>query len=353
VQHADPDLVALALQGDKAAFAELVGRHRPSLVTLCRRMLGDQALAEDAAQEAVLAAWLGLDRLRRPDRFGAWLVGIGLNVCRNMLRTRRWDQPLDSRIPDNGGDPHEAAEAMELAEAVQRAIVALPPGQRAAATLFFLEDMSYRDVADALDIGIGAVKTRLYKGRVRLRDQLSDQWKEKPMPVPVRVSDVHRLGDERFVVVLQEQPGDRRLPIWIGQAEACALAFSLESADLPRPGPYHLVARLLELAGWRLRQARIDRLEGGTFYAALEISGPGGDVTLDARPSDALNLALQVGAQITVEPTVLDAVEQGDPRWGADRVIADSQATAPGIVQEVRERMEAVLRSLQEKAAEP
>jgi len=82
----DAALVRLAREGDKQAFAVLLARHRRMLLALCRRALGDPGLAEDAAQEAALEALLGLDRLRQPERFGSWLAGIGLNVCRRWRR---------------------------------------------------------------------------------------------------------------------------------------------------------------------------------------------------------------------------------------------------------------------------
>ena len=82
----DAALVAAARRGDRRAFAELVERHYPRLLRGCVRATGDPDAAADAAQEAVVAALLGLERLRRADRFGAWLVGIGLNLCRRRLR---------------------------------------------------------------------------------------------------------------------------------------------------------------------------------------------------------------------------------------------------------------------------
>src|SRR6185369_6605087 len=114
----------------RAAFGELVARHQRMLLSLCTRSLGDPGAAEDAAQEAVLQALLGLDRLRKPEQFGTWLVGIGLNVCRRILRSRvgdawSWEsllggqavrEPLDSLAVD----PAWAAEEHELAVHVRQ-----------------------------------------------------------------------------------------------------------------------------------------------------------------------------------------------------------------------------------------
>ncbi len=85
VDDGDGALVRAAQTGDKGAFATLLARHWPLLLALCRRAVDDPMLAEDAAQEAALQSLLNLDRLRHPDRFGPWLGGIGLNVCRRWV----------------------------------------------------------------------------------------------------------------------------------------------------------------------------------------------------------------------------------------------------------------------------
>ena len=119
----DTALVALARGGNHQAFVVLLGRHQAVLLALCRRALGDALLAEDAMQEASLQAFLNLDRLRDPAQFGSWLYGIGLNMCRRILRMRSQDawswealvggSYVDEPISLRPG-PSELAEAADL-----------------------------------------------------------------------------------------------------------------------------------------------------------------------------------------------------------------------------------------------
>jgi RNA polymerase sigma factor (sigma-70 family) len=337
----DAALVRLAREGDKQAFAVLLARHRRMLLALCRQALGDQGLAEDAAQEAALEALLGLDRLRQPERFGSWLAGIGLNVCRRWRREQARESWSLAAVtggragPDVGppvqaaeARPEEAAEAAEAARRVRLAVGRLPAGQRAAVVLFYLVGLAHREVAALLGIRVGAVKTRLHKGRAALRDELQGWWKEDGMgvqtttgPVPMRVAQVRRQPvaegrQEQYALLLEEEAGPRRLCIWVGSSEATMIAFALEGAELPRPMAYQFMSALLEATGGRLTEARVTRLDDGTFYAVAVVEGSGGTSELDARPSDALNLALVVGAPIRVDPLVLEAAWAGR---GAER----------------------------------
>ncbi len=309
-----------ALLGDKEPLAELVTRHWATAVALAARVLGSAELACDAAQEAAVSAMTGLDRLRSPERFGAWFCGIALNVARRWLRQLR----LES-VGMPGGDlvsaapgPAELAEIADLASRVRAAIATLPGGQRDAVLLFYLQGLSHREVAAELGISAGAVKARLHQARASLAPrlcQLADIRKGKTMTatdaqewVLVAVADVRRTDDvpqPKHLMLLAERDGDRRLPIWIGPHEATALAISLESIEQPRPMTYGLAASLVEAAGARLREVRIARLTDSVFYATVVVAGPDGPREVDARPSDAVNLALAADVPILVDSRLL------------------------------------------------
>src|SRR6187397_458184 len=323
----DAELVAASRGGDRRAFALLVERHYGVLLATCRRATGDGELAADAAQEAVVTALVGLGRLRDPERFGAWLVGIGLNLCRRALQERaRWARADANDTPAPGPGPQEAAEAAQIAERVRAAIAALPAGQRAAVALFHLGGLSHAEVAGCLGTRPGAVKTRLHKARGALRRELVDVHREEfamPAAVPMSVADVRRPTErpERHVVV-EEVGGERRLPIWIGTPEALSLVAALEEVELPRPGPYHFAQALLQAAGGALREVRVSRLADSVFYATAVLAD-GSEV--DARPSDALTLALVTGAPIRVEAAVLEAAT----RFAQERPELAAEVTGP------------------------
>jgi RNA polymerase sigma factor (sigma-70 family) len=317
----DPSLVRAARLGDRAAFAELVSRHYGLLVASCRRVVGDGDLARDVAQEAVLRAMLGLGRLRDDERFGSWLIGIGLNVGRSLFgRGRRqpdsWEALQDVRRGEpvaTEPEPVDEIVAEDLAARERSAIAALPSGQRQAVALFYLGGLTQAEIAQEVATAPGAVKTRLYKARRSLRASLLDTYKEyfdmtdqTADLIPMHVAELRRTaatdpGIERHIMFLQDD-GDRRLPIWIGHAEATALATILEDVQLPRPGVYQFAATLLTGAGGQLREVRVTELTSSIFYAQAILSD---GTVIDARPSDAITLALLAGVPIYVAAAVL------------------------------------------------
>ncbi|HZG68775.1 MAG TPA: bifunctional nuclease domain-containing protein [Herpetosiphonaceae bacterium] len=352
----DTALVHDARAGDKEAFGILLTRHRPMLLALCTRMLGDPVLAEDAAQEAAMQALLSLDRLQRPAQFGSWLSGIGLNICRTWLRYRSRDawswealmggihapEPVD-------GEPGPAmlAEEADLAAQVRAAVAGLPHGQRVTVLLFYLSGLTHAETAAALGVSVGAVKTRLHNARGTLRRQLWDIWKGQDManePHPLlkeaRIADIRRNRQveadkpRMYVVVLEDVASGARLPIWIGPQEAEAMIMTLEQIPTPRPMTYNFAASLLTAAEVRLREVHVSRLVENTYYATAMIETPGGAKAVDARTSDALNLALLLQAPIFVDQSVYDAAagaaENPKPEWKAHWAATLSEEQSEG-----------------------
>jgi uncharacterized protein len=142
--------------------------------------------------------------------------------------------------------------------------------------------------------------------------------------VEMRIAKVVGLGaagDELVrCVVLDEVAGDRHLPIEIGQAEAFSLAARLGGIAWHRPMTYQFAAALVQALGGRVRQVRVDRLVEGVYIATVEVEGPLGVQSVDARPSDALNLAALVDAPIFAAAEVLaeaEATRAGDSAGAA------------------------------------
>jgi RNA polymerase sigma factor (sigma-70 family) len=363
----DAELVLQALHGAKEPLAELLRRHWDTAVFLCGRVLNSPDLAGDAVQEAAIAAMTDLGRLRSPDRFGSWFCGIALNVSRRWLRQLRFEVlgvPPD-RVSDLPG-PAEAAEIAELADRVRDAISQLAPGQRDAVLLFYLQGLSHREVAGELGISPGAVKARLHQARAALAPRLADvaaaetsTAKESAMTatdavqwVDVVVSEVRSTGEadllkRKHVMILTERDGERWLPIWIGPAEATALARTLESAEMPRPPTYKLAAGLVDAAGASVTQVRLTSLESGVFYASVLVSGPAGVREVDARPSDAVNLAMAAGAPVRLNSELFSVVtpEECDGRLpefslGSAEMVAEADRQLREAREKSRERQE-------------
>lgn len=350
----DAALVRDAIGGDRQRLAELLLRHWDTALSLAARVLGSRDLAHDAVQEAAIAAMTDLDRLRSPDRFGAWFCGIALNVSRRWLRQLRTEVPgqlADQASPAPG--PAEAAEMADIAARVRAAIGRLPIGQREAVLLFYLQGLSQLEVAAELGISPGAVKARLHQARAALAPKLAqmiDSTEGETMTtttaaewIDVEVSEIRRTqaedpGQRQHIMILAEQGGPRCLPIWIGPAEATALALTLTSSETPRPFTYKLAASLVTATGSAIAEVRITRLVPPVFYASVLVRSSAGLQEVDSRPSDAVNLALAAGAPIRIDSQLLNITE---PARG-EEILALSVATAQ-IAAEAQDRMREAL----------
>jgi RNA polymerase sigma-70 factor (ECF subfamily) len=179
---ADRELVEQAVAGSREAFDELVRRHHVSIVSLARALTNGSADAEDIAQEVFLRVWRGLRGFRGDSMFRTWLHRVAVNVIHSHHgRVARVRRLLHTPVADAGrtGDPIErAADPIDMEsdvmmrDAIDKALASLPEELRVAVTLRDVQGLDYREIAKVLDVPIGTVESRIFRGRQRLKPLL-------------------------------------------------------------------------------------------------------------------------------------------------------------------------------------
>lgn len=173
----DQELVLQVLDGDQQAFSDLVERYQKSVYNLTYRMLGNAGEAEDAAQEAFLRAYQHLKRYDPSRSFKTWVLSIASNHCIDRIRKRRltWlsiDEPLPHHpaLNSNAPLPETSAVDGERNAMIQALLEELEPDYRMAVVLRYWYDMSYTEIAEAMDTTESAIKSRLFRARRMLAD---------------------------------------------------------------------------------------------------------------------------------------------------------------------------------------
>jgi RNA polymerase sigma factor (sigma-70 family) len=344
----DGQLAERALAGEKTAFGLLIDRYRPAAVKLAHRMLGNAVDAEDVAQEALLQAFLSLASLPNADSFRPWLLGIVVNLSKMRIRAKRDWHPADEwhggrvsedfTLADLQPSPEAIYEVRELHEIVLAAVRALPSDQQQAVRMHYVDGLALWDIGRLAGVPVGAVKVRLHRARARLRLELTKALghsrestartaKEVSM-IEVTVHDVmlrapkgeevewlggpqtrSKLGFMR-VVLLKEQAGDRIVPIWVGPFDGDTLAMSLAGLSTTRPFPFDLMVGLLKVGSTKVEKVAVTSLREDIYYATIWVRTRNRVHEVDARPSDAINLALRIEAPIFVTPELMEQATQ-------------------------------------------
>ena len=174
----DRDLLALVTTGDAAAFAILIGRHVPRLVSVARRLLGNDAEAEDVAQEAALRLWRHAGRIDVNEAgLGGWLYRVTSNLALDRLRSRRHEDAAALDVLTVAPEQQRGLVERDLSTRVDAALQALPDRQRAALVLCHYEEMSMAEAGEVLEVSAEAVESLLARGRRALRAALADDWR--------------------------------------------------------------------------------------------------------------------------------------------------------------------------------
>ena len=173
------ELIERSKQGDLDCFNQLVEKYQQQVYNICLRMLGNTHDAEDVTQIAFISAFKGIGRFKGGN-FRAWLFRIAANGCRDQLRLLRRRPtssldalPLDLELEDRRAiSPEQYAMNQELGEHIRHALAGLPADQRLAVILRDIMELDYEEIAKATASSLGTVKSRISRGRARLREHL-------------------------------------------------------------------------------------------------------------------------------------------------------------------------------------
>jgi RNA polymerase sigma-70 factor (ECF subfamily) len=177
----DGELVRRTLDGKKEAFDELIRRHQRQAMAVSYRLLNNTHDAMEVTQDAFLKAFASLDTLTSPDAFAGWLMRIVSNLSLNYRRGRtlRMHASLDD-VPEaeppttRPDDPARQLQSREMGQRLQECLAQLPEKQRLAITLFTLEKMPQKQVAEVLECSVEAVKWHVFQGRKKLKELMKD-----------------------------------------------------------------------------------------------------------------------------------------------------------------------------------
>ena len=175
-ERTDAQVVRDILAGDRDAFRLLVRRYGDVLYGHAVRVVGSRDDAADLAQRALVQGYKKLGSCRDPDRVGAWLFRILANFCKDHLRSRRKEIPLDRlpEIPLERPDPLDSAQGAEVRSRLASALDMLTPQQREAFVSKHVEGRSYEEMAAVMDVSVASLKMRVHRAREALQGLLEE-----------------------------------------------------------------------------------------------------------------------------------------------------------------------------------
>jgi RNA polymerase sigma-70 factor (ECF subfamily) len=181
VNNLDPQILQSALRGDDAAFSQLVETYQRPVYNLCYRMLGDGVEAEDAAQETFWRAYQNLRRYDPERPFITWLLSIAAHFCIDQQRKRKYpvypiDEYMEETAPDPAPNPDRVVSQLDDDQYLHRMIAQLGSQDRAVLIMRYWHEMSEVEIAQALDMSVSAVKSRLHRARLLL----AKRWETAP-----------------------------------------------------------------------------------------------------------------------------------------------------------------------------
>lgn len=180
----DRELIQAALQGQSSAFGRLVQKYQDRLFNAMVHMLGDAEDARDTVQDAFVQAFVKLETFQQTAAFYTWLYRIAFNSAISRRRRSRPVESLDRNRETSGDEPADAAagdplESQERAAQVRQALSQVSPEHRQILVLRDIDDLSYEEIGEVLQLPVGTVRSRLHRARLQLKELLQSAMQEE------------------------------------------------------------------------------------------------------------------------------------------------------------------------------
>lgn len=182
MQNDENKLIERAINGDPAAFNRLMEMHEKRMYAVALRMFGNREDAQDCLQEAMLRAYRSIGNFKAQSSFGTWVYRITMNTCLDEIRRKKNKQnaSLDGMLDlgwspsDESAVPEKQVIRKELNRKINQCIRELPEDMRSAIIMRDIHGYSYDEIAETLNVNVGTIKSRISRGREKLREKMSD-----------------------------------------------------------------------------------------------------------------------------------------------------------------------------------
>lgn len=171
----EKELLYRSLRGEKEAWGEIVKRYKRAVYGVNLSILKDRTEAEDATQETFIKAWDNLDKYDMNRKFSTWLFTVGSNISKNIVRKRnRWSFIDKISLVSKDNDPQSEIKKEERKKGIREALFDLKPKYRAPLIMQFWGELTYEEISEILDVPEGTIKTRLHRGKNKLKDSYQE-----------------------------------------------------------------------------------------------------------------------------------------------------------------------------------
>lgn len=218
-QLGDGQLVQAVKDGQREAYGTLMDRYHSMVYGLCFRMTGNMPDADELAHDAFVEAYLKLDQINDPERFGGWLKTLALNMCRTWLRQNKRNL---IELTDDQPAPVDDEDDADIRARMSYGLSRLSAVHRFVLVLYYYEDLSYDDIARFLDVPVGTVMSRLHRARIILKEVLKEMIEDIDIPaipeevfkdevqaeinILMKMFDQKSSAAERLTVILSRSP---------------------------------------------------------------------------------------------------------------------------------------------------